>query len=102
MLWPEALVISAALIYLWGMTTAVIKTSKSSNRLRFLSLLGFLVTAALVFLGIISPYYAIVAIPVIPAPLVFVVAIFRPALVSNSPKLFVYLKVCVVASALTW
>jgi hypothetical protein len=95
-------VITAAVIYLRGMMTAAKSSPTSSTSVRFLSFVGFFVTAALLFLGVISPYYAIVAIPVIPAPLVFGVLIFRPTLVSQSPKLRIYLKLCVAAAALTW
>jgi hypothetical protein len=62
-----------------------------------------LVTLALVLLGAAWPsLYTIIAIPVIPAVLVFAVALFRPVAVWGRPKIRLYLNLCVAASGLAW
>jgi len=99
-LWPEGILIIAAGIYLVGMAYLAKNFNAASKHIRLLSFIGLFVASALIFLGLISPYYGIIAIPTIPAPILFVIAIFRPNLISNGPKLRIYLAVCVTASAL--
>jgi hypothetical protein len=99
-LWPEGISIIVAAIYLVGMANLAKDFNAASKRIRLLSFIGLCATSALIFLGLISPYYGIIAIPAIPAPILFVIAIFRPTLISNGPKLRIYLAVCVSASAL--
>jgi len=66
---------------------------------RLLSLVGFLVTVYMIFLGSLYPgLFSIVAIPIIPAPFVLGAAIFRPALLEKSPKLRGYLIACTAVS----
>jgi hypothetical protein len=66
-LWPEALMIAFAIIYLLGANVGPDVAFAGSTRLRILSLAGLLAIAGLLFLGILSPHYAIVAVPTIPA-----------------------------------
>ena len=101
LLWPEGLLITAAVIYLLGIRATATDSPTISTRIRLLSFVGLCITGALIFLGLISPYYAIIAIPAIPAPFFFGILIFRPNLVSKRPKLRPYLTLCVAASALT-
>jgi hypothetical protein len=91
-----------AIIYLLGANVGPDVASAGLTRLRILSLAGLLAIAGLLFLGIISPYYAIVAVPTIPACALFLVLVFRPVLSLKMPKVMIYLKLCVAASALTW
>jgi hypothetical protein len=103
LLWPEVLVITAAVIYLTVTVISATDSPSMSARARLLAFVGLFVTVALIFLGAIWPsYYTIIAIPFIPAPFVFGVLIFRPGLASKRPRLRAYLTLCVAASALTW
>src|SRR5216683_1883348 len=85
-LWPEYLVessvVAICVLYVWAMVTSKI-SSNSPNlyiRTRLLSFVGLCATAALVFLGLLSPYYGVVAFFAVPAPILFVILAFRPAL----------------------
>ncbi len=107
-LWPEYLVegsvVAVCVFYLWGMMTSN-SSSNSPNlytRTRRLSFFGLCATAALLFLGLLSPYYGVIAFFAVPAPIVFGVLTFRPALVWERSKLRTYLNLCVLASALVW
>lgn len=102
LLWPEALEIAIALICLRVMMTTPLDPPPTSTRVRLLALLGFLVTGGLLGLGVRSALYAMLALPAIPAPFVFVVMIFRPRIFSDSPRLRTYLKLCVAVSGLAW
>ena len=72
-----------------------------SVRLTFIA--GLLVTLALVGLGAIWPslfsFFALVALP---SPVVFLVGIFKPRLITDRPKLRVYLWICVALSVVSW
>jgi hypothetical protein len=71
-------------------------------RTRLLSLVGLLVTAATIYLGGVWPsLYTLIAVPILPAPFIFATAIVRPAVLLKSPKLRVYLLVCVCVSVVT-
>ena len=97
----EGLVVLTCVLYLWGMPG--IGTSPNLHmRTRLLSFLGLCATGSLVFIGLLSPYYGVVAFLAIPAPIVFLTMAFRPALMWKRPKLRLYLHICVVASALVW
>ena len=75
----------------------------SPLRFRLLSLAGLSATVALIFLGGIWPSaYTFVAILAIPAPFAFAIILFRPMVISEQPKLRLYLNLCVVASPLAW
>jgi hypothetical protein len=102
LLWPEGLMAGIALVYVAGMATTTMNSAGALTRARILSLAGLIATAGLIFLGLLSPYYGIVALLAIPAPIIFVTAIFRPTVISQKPKLRMYLMFCVVAAAGVW
>jgi hypothetical protein len=96
-----ALVILASAIYVVGVLKRQEQTSET--RLRVLSGVGFVATAAGIFLGGIWPsYYTLVAIVVLPAPSVSAFAAIRPRAVWKREKLRMYLNFCVLASGLIW
>jgi hypothetical protein len=99
-LWPEGLAIAAGAIYLSGMKASALRESTNWARMRLLSFLGFLACAYLFYLGLYPSIFSIAAVFVIPAPFTFLVLIFRPALISNWPKLHIYLWLCVALSSL--
>lgn len=106
-LWPELLVEGfvavAAAAYLWYVTVTHTASSKAPPRARVLSFAGLVITAALIFLGGIWPsVLTIMAIPAIPAPFLFGIAIFDPPFVGRKRYLRVYLNVCVFLSGLAW
>jgi len=69
--------------------------------IRLLCFGGAIITAWLVVLGGIWPsLYTLVAIPALPSPLLFLVAVFRPSLIRKHPFLRFYLIACVVAAGL--
>jgi hypothetical protein len=70
-------------------------------RTRLISLVGLLVTAAMIYLGIWPSLYTLIALPLLPCPFIFAAAIVRPALLANSPKLRIYLLACVSVSIIT-
>jgi hypothetical protein len=97
----HTLVIAASILYFWG--TIDWKKFNPTVRIRLLSILGLLVTAALAFLGGVWPSaFTLVAIIGIAAPFIFVVALFWPAPIWKRPKLRIYLNACVFASVLCW
>src|SRR5579859_2644638 len=103
LLWPEVLVVAVSLVCLLGMLTEKVGSPRDSGRLRLLAFTGFLASAALIFLGAIWPsYYTIAAIAAIPSPFVFAALMFRPAFLSNWPKVRIYLLLCVAAAASLW
>src|SRR6267154_3751863 len=102
LLLPEGLMISVAVLYLIGMKFLALNSPINSTRLQLLSFVGFLATASVVLLVSMPSYYTIFAIPVLPAPFVFGVLIFRPLFIVKSTGLRVYLTGCVVISALAW
>jgi hypothetical protein len=75
---------------------------KLEAKTRFLAVVGLCTALGLLFLGLASPYYGVVALLAVPAPVVFAVLIVRPGLLWNKPKLRVYLNLCVAASGLVW
>lgn len=101
-LWPEGLMITAAIIYLSGTNIWAPDVSVSPTRIRLLSFVGLFVTGSTVLLGIVPSYYTIIAIPLIPAALVFGVLVFRPQLIQKWHWLRVYLKISVIISGLAW
>ena len=102
LLWPEGLMIALAVSYLIGTKILGQDATARPNRVRWLSLVGFLSTASVVLLGSMPSYYTIIAIPVIPAPFAFGTLIFRPRLLVRWARLHAYLTTCVVISALAW
>jgi hypothetical protein len=64
---------------------------------------GAVLTSSLVYLGAIWPSaYTLVAIPVVPAPFLFLYATFRPPFAFSRPRLMRYLCVASALSVLTW
>ena len=100
-LWPEALIVLTGAAHLPG-TVAPHPVFNIKWGTRLLAFLGLCSTAALLFLGILSPYYGIVALLAIPAPILFGVVVVRPAAARDRPKVRLYLTGYVVASVLTW
>lgn len=97
----HTLVIAASITYFWG--TLDWKKINPTIRVRLLSILGLVVTAALVFLGGVWPSaYTPLAIFGIAAPFIFVVALFWPTSIWKRPNLRIYLNACVFASMLCW
>jgi len=86
------------------MSTLITPTVRSSSvGLRLLCFGGVLVTLALIYLGGIWPsLFTLIAIPALPSPLLFLVAIFRPSLIRNHEYLRWYLVGCCIASVLSW
>jgi hypothetical protein len=101
-LWPEGLMMASAIIFLSRTKTWASDVPVSPARVRLLSFIGLLVTGSTVLLGSVPSYYAIVAIPMIPAPFAFGILVFRPQLIRQWRKLRLYLTICVVISGLTW
>jgi len=96
----HTLVIVASIMYCWG--TLDWKRSNPTARVRLLSILGLLVTAALMLLAIWPSAYSSPAIISIPGLFVFALALFWPAPIWKLPKLRIYLNGCVLASGLCW
>jgi hypothetical protein len=102
LMWPEGLMIAAAVIYLSGAKNLRSIGPGMSSRVRLMAAIGLFSTASLILLGIRPNLYTIIAIPVIPAPFVFGALIVRPRVVMNWNKTLTYLNACVVASGLSW
>ena len=102
LLWPEGLMVVLAMIYLGSGRALPSNRWSGSIYERLLLLVGFLVTGGTVLLGSMPSYYTIIAIPIIPAPFVFLFLIFRPALMSRWNKMRIYLTACVALSAFAW
>jgi hypothetical protein len=102
LMWPEGLMVAAAVIYLSGIKSFTLDGPSSSTRVRLMAFIGLFTTASLLLLGTRPNLYTIIAIPVIPAPFVFGILILRPRRILNWTKIRIYLTVCVVASALCW
>jgi hypothetical protein len=100
MLWPEGLAIGAGATYIIGAKTIALRGTTNWARMRMLSFLGLLPCAYIFYLGLWPSIYSIAAVFVIPAPFAFAVLIFRPALISNWPRLRIYVGVCVALSSL--
>jgi hypothetical protein len=96
----HTLVIAASILYFWG--TFDWKTINPKIRLRLLSILGLLVTAALMLLAIWPDFFSVPAILSLPALFVFAVAICWPTSIWKRPKLRIYLNACVLVSGLCW
>ena len=101
-MWPEALMLMPAVIYLVGLKRLKLDSANSWIPMRLMAFMGLLATASLVLLGVRPDLYTIVAIPALPAPLAFAVLIFSPRRILNWQKTRVYLTICVVASAVCW
>lgn len=106
-LWPELLVESLVVVvaagYLWYATAAKPDSRTPPLRLRLLSVVGLVATLALIFIGGIWPsLLTIMAIPAIPAPFLFGVAIFNPEFIGRKQYLRVYLNLCVLLCGLAW
>jgi hypothetical protein len=101
-LWPEEFMVAVSVVYSAGIMTTRVDSANLHTRTRLLSFVGLGATAALLFLGLLSPYYGIVAFFAIPAPIIFGILMIRPALAWKNPKLRAYLNICVLASGLTW
>ncbi len=68
---------------------------------RILALVGFVLTAALIALGSVWPsYFTIAALVSLPAPVLFLVALVRPALFDRR-DLRAYLILCVVLAVVS-
>ena len=99
--WAYAFVILASVAYLVAVLS--FHADAGGARLRVLSGLGLLASAAGVFLGGIWPSaYTPVAILILPAPFIFIFAAIRPAAVWKRSNLRFYLHLCVIASGLMW
>jgi ABC-type polysaccharide/polyol phosphate export permease len=106
-LWPEllveGLVVVVAAGYLWYAMAPKPDFPIAPLRLRLLSAVGLVATLALIFIGGIWPsLLTIMAIPAIPAPFLFGVAIFNPGFISGKQYLRAYLNLCVLLSGLAW
>jgi|ERR1700719_1959993 len=99
-LWPEGLAIAIGAAYILGMKYVSSEGTANLGRVRMLSLLGFLACAYLVYLGLYPSIFSFAALLVMPAILVFLVLTFRPALISNWPRLRIYATGCVALSIL--
>ena len=102
LLWPEALIVADGLAYLVGASIRPLGLTDRVWRTRLLALAGLCSTGALLFLGVLSPYYGIIAFFAIAAPILFVILMFQPARALHWRKLRFYLTGCVFASVLTW
>jgi hypothetical protein len=102
LMWPEGLMVLLAALYFIRIKGFLLGGASSPASLRLTAFTGLLATASLVLLGTWPSLYTIIAIPVIPAPFVFGILIFRPRRILNWNKIRIYLTVCVVASALCW
>jgi len=71
-------------------------------RTRLLSLVGLLVTAALIYLGIWPSIFTVAAFLVIPGAVVFGALIFCTSIVAKSPRWRIYLVLCVALSVICW
>ncbi len=98
-----AIVVVAAAGYLWGMLATKLDCPSVRLRLRLLSVVGLAVTLALICLGGVWPsLFTIIAIPAIPAPILFSVGLLNPMFIGRKPNLRLYLNLCVLASGLAW
>ncbi len=70
---------------------------------RLVFVAGLVVTLALVGLGAVWPsLFSLFALVALPATIIFLVGIFRPAMITDRPKLRVYLWLCVALSIVSW
>ena len=70
-------------------------------RLAFVA--GLVVTLALVGLGAVWPsLFSLFALVTLPSPVIFLIGIFRPAIITHRPKLRLYLWLCVALSIVSW
>jgi hypothetical protein len=76
------------------------KASSVSVRLRCLG--GAFLTASLLYLGIYPGLFTIVAIPALPSPILFLVAVVRPSLFQDHQVVRFYLIGCSIAAVLSW
>lgn len=98
----ELTLIALCALYLLGMTSLDVASLNLDGKTRLLALVGLCAALGLLFLGLASPYYGVVALFAVPAPVMFVILIIRPALVWKKPRLRIYLNLCVSASGLVW
>jgi len=84
-------------------TTASSPMRGGSAGIRLLCFGGVLLTAALMELGFCWPsLFTFIAIPALPSPLLFLVAVVWPPLIRNHRILRFYLIGCCLASVLSW
>jgi hypothetical protein len=70
-------------------------------RLTFVA--GLLVTLALVGLGAIWPtLFSLFALVALPSPIIFLVGVFKPRIITDRPKIRVYLWICIALSVVSW
>ena len=92
-----------SLIYVWGTFSAKAGWSEKRGRLRLIIAAGFLSTCSAIFLGAIWPSLStIVGILVLPAAVLLLVAIIRPATVSARTLIPKYVMAAVAVSGLLW
>ncbi|HXJ16690.1 MAG TPA: hypothetical protein VNM68_05775 [Candidatus Polarisedimenticolia bacterium] len=97
------LLILAASVYAVGILSIPLNTPIKAARVRLLSLAGFLVIGALIFLGIMWPsIYSLIAALMIPSLLFLAAMIVRPKLLEGRSTLRLYLVISVAVSALCW
>jgi len=85
------------------METSSITNSSGAVGTRLLCAFGALLTGALVVLGGIWPsVFTLVAILALPAPFMFLFAVFRPTFFRSHRLVRYYLLFCSVAAALCW
>jgi len=101
-LWPEGLFIAAAAACLVGLTVLHRGHGVRSVGVRLISILGFVVTGGTVSLGLVPSLYSFIAIPLIPSPIGFAIAIWRPGLLEEWRKMRYYLTGCVAAAVIVW
>lgn len=92
-----------SVVYVWGTLGSKAKWNERLRRFRLLDGAGFVATCFAIFLGAIWPSLStIVAILVLPAAVLLLVAIIRPAIVSARPLVRKYVIAAVAVSGLLW
>lgn len=84
------------------MTKSISTQKKISAGIRLWCLGGALLTGSLLYLGIYPSLFTILAILVLPSPILFLVAVVRPSLFQNHRALRFYLVGCSIAAVLSW
>lgn len=70
---------------------------------RLESVAGLILTLALVGLGAVWPsLFSLFALVALPATVIFLVGIFRPAIITHRPRVRLYLWLCVALSIVSW
>jgi hypothetical protein len=73
-----------------------------SVQTRLLSLMGIIVCAFGIALGLWPSIYTIVALLMLPSPFIFIWVVFQPSILARWPKLRFYLIASVALSVLAW